>query len=230
MERAGWMGFGRWSCWEDADRTDHEFRQQRLDPAQWGLAPRSVGLRWDEPWTALDSASQGSGAGGQPARPITSGSAGLQRPRQDLARDKTRDCWSAPRLFGQHSTAPQTHGNTAQHPDRHGTHLWSHSLLIMSASLRLCCGDTDTLSLVSCLGRAPVPFSLCLLPCSALLFALALLLLLPTHPSLCRCAVSHSSPPPRVSFFFFFLHTVGVRKCSVGLPLPTIELDHNHKP
>lgn len=76
----GLDGVGRWSCWEGADRTDHEFRQQRLDPAQSGLAAPSVGLRWDEPWTALSSASQGFSTGGQPPRPIRGRSACLQCP------------------------------------------------------------------------------------------------------------------------------------------------------
>lgn len=38
MELGGLDGVGRWSCQEGADRTDQRFRQQRVVPAQWGLA------------------------------------------------------------------------------------------------------------------------------------------------------------------------------------------------
>lgn len=68
MELGGLDGVGwGWSCLQSADRTDQRFRQQRLDPAQWGLARAGWvcgGMSPGMPWTALDSASQGLELGG----------------------------------------------------------------------------------------------------------------------------------------------------------------------
>lgn len=72
----------------------------------------------------------------------------------------------------------------------------------MSASLRLCCGDCDTLSLVSV--RRPSLFVCSALLCSALAIA---------HPRI-----------PTLQLESVVSHTVGVRKCSVGrhLTVPRI--------
>lgn len=111
-----------------------------MGPSSHGRA--CDGMSPGSPWTALDSASQGSGAGGQPARPLTSGSACCGAPLGFSARPVERLLARSPTLrSAQHGTT------TSTAPWRHGTHLVSHSDHV--SNLRLCCGDGDTLSLLS---------------------------------------------------------------------------------
>lgn len=130
-----------------------------------------------------------------------------------------RDCWSAPRRFGQHSTAPHSTARAQLPADTART--WSHTL-IMSATLRLCCGDSDTLSLVS------VPSGPFRLRCAALRFPA--LLCSASPPSLpLRTLALHA--PARVSCPC--THTVEVRKCYHAINgldyLPGRDHDHGHE-
>lgn len=139
-------------------------------------------------------------------------------PRWDLARGQSRDCWPAPRRFGQHNTAPQP----AQRPGD-TARTWSHTL-IMSATWGSAVG-TVTRCLCSLPLSVPSVPSRLLCP---VLSCPALLLL----PPLCYCAPSHSTPLPES----VVLHTAGVRKCSVGRPtcpamqsIDRASRDHGHE-
>lgn len=113
-----------------ADRTDQRFRQQRLDPAQWGLAPRrwacdgmSPGLPWTPPRRDPELGASHP-AQSRAAAPVCSAPSGSSAGRDERLLVRSPTLRSA-----QHSTtdtAPQRSTLTTRHAPGH--------TLIMSAS------------------------------------------------------------------------------------------------